>query len=145
MGYIRPLEKIEMKYPGKLVDDRKLAHSTDREELEVAIGQKRVQLNFNKGAAPLGIGDRRTITVPPEHAFGRRREDLVFELEKEKLPETASPEMGQAVRIRQADGNAFDASIAEIRDDSVVLDANHPLAGKTLVFDIELVAVSYAS
>lgn len=143
MGYIRPFETIEMQYPGTLVDDRELKHSTDQEQLEVTIGQKSVHLNFNSGAAPFAIGDRRTISVPPEDAFGRRREELVFELEKEKLPEIATPAKGQAVRIRQADGNAFDASIAEIRDDSVVLDANHPLAGKTLVFDIELVAVSY--
>lgn len=143
MGYIRPFETIEMQYPGTLVDDRELIHSSDREELEVMIGQKRVRLHFNKGAAPLAIGDRRTITVPPEDAFGQRREELVFELEKEKLPETALPAKGQAVRVRQADGNAIDASIAEIRDESVVLDANHPMAGKTLVFDIELVAVSY--
>jgi FKBP-type peptidyl-prolyl cis-trans isomerase 2 len=120
-----------------------LRHNTDREELEVTIGQKRIHLNFNKAAAALAIGDRKTITVPPEDAFGRRRDELVFELEKKKLPKTASAAKGQAVRVRQADGNAFDASIAEIRDDSVILDANHPLAGKTLVFDIELVAVSY--
>jgi len=64
-------------------------------------------------------------------------------LEKEKLPETVSPAKGQAVRVKQADGNTLEASIADIRDESIILDANHPLAGKSLVFDIELVAVSY--
>ena len=91
----------------------------------------------------MAIGDRKTVTVLPEDAFGQKRHELVFELDKKKLPETVAPAKGQTVRVYQSDGNVFDASVADIRDESVVLDANHPLAGKTLVFDIELVAVSY--
>ncbi len=143
MGYIKPSEKIEMYYPGTLVDDHEMTNSAVSEQLEVMIGQKKVHLTFDKGDSPLAIGDRKTITVPPEEAFGERRDELVFELEKKRLPESAAPAKGQAVRVQQEDGNTLDASVADISDESVIIDANHPMAGKTLVFDIELVAVSY--
>ena len=143
MGYIIPFDIIEMNYPDTLVGDPGTVDEADKEILEVQIGEKKTHLNFNKATASSAIGDRKTITVSPEHAFGRRRDELVFELEKKKLPKTVAPARGQTVRVLQADGNTFAASITDIKEESVVVDANHPLAGKTLVFDIELVAVAY--
>ena len=91
MGYIRAFETIEMEYPENLVDNRELINSSDRGELELVIGHKRVPLYFSKREAPLAIGERKTVTVPPEDAFGEKRDELVFELEKKKLPKTVSP------------------------------------------------------
>ena len=144
MGYIKPMETIEIRYPDNLVSGREVIKSTETEELEVRIGQKKTYLNFDTGDAPLAIGDRKTITVPPEDAFGPKRQELIIELEKKQLPDTVSPAKGQPVRIRQQDGKTLDASIVDLKDESVVLDANHPMAGKTLVFDLELIAVSYS-
>ena len=143
MGYIKQFDTIEMSYPENLVSDPEMMNSTDAEILEISIGQKKTHLNFEKGTAPLAIGDRKTITVPPEDAFGHKRRELILNLEKKQLPDTVSPTKGQTVRIQQQDGKTLDASIVDLKNESVVLDANHPMAGKTLVFDIELVAVSY--
>jgi FKBP-type peptidyl-prolyl cis-trans isomerase 2 len=147
MGYIKQnqFDTIEIRYPDNLVKDPEMLDSTDADKLEVAIGQKKTHLNFKKGTAPLAIGDRKTIAVPPEDAFGPTRQELIIELEKKQLPDTVSPAKGQTVRIQQGDGKTLDASIVALKDESVVLDANHPMAGKTLVFDLELVAVSYGS
>ena len=86
MGYIIPFDIIEMNYPDTLVGDPGTVDEADKEILEVRIGEKKTHLNFNKATASSAIGDRKTITVSPEHAFGRRRDELVFELEKKKLP-----------------------------------------------------------
>ncbi|HIJ56588.1 MAG TPA: hypothetical protein HPQ03_10735 [Deltaproteobacteria bacterium] len=143
MGYIKQFDTIEMRYPDNLTSNPEMMNSADADKLEVIIGQKKTHLNFDKGTAPLAIGDRKTITVPPEEAFGPKRRELILELEKKQFPDTVSPAKGQTVRIQQRDGKTLNASIVDIKDESIVLDANHPMAGKTLVFDIELVAVSY--
>lgn len=143
MGYIKQFDTIEMRCPDNLISEPEKMKSTDQERLEVSIGQKKTYLNFDNGTAPLAIGDRKTITVPPEDAFGPKRPELILELEKKQLPRSDSLAKGKAVRIQQPDGKMIEASIVDINDELVVLDANHPMAGKTLVFDIELVAVSY--
>ena len=143
MGYIKAFDVIEMSYPEDLVSDPKIIDSTDMEKLEVSIGQKKEYLDFISGTAPLAIGDRKTIIVPPEEAFGPKRGELIIELKKKRLPDSVSPAKGQPVRVQQQNGKTLDASIVDVKDESIVLDANHPMAGKTLVFDLELVAVSY--
>jgi FKBP-type peptidyl-prolyl cis-trans isomerase 2 len=143
MGYIKLPDIIEVSYPENLINDSEMIDAEDDGKLEINIGRKKTYLNLNEGTAQSEIGARKTITVPAAEAFGPKREGLIIELKKEHLPDKVSPAKGQTVRIEQRDGKKLDASVVDLKDESIVLDANHPLAGKTLVFDIELVAVSY--
>jgi FKBP-type peptidyl-prolyl cis-trans isomerase 2 len=88
------------------------------------------------------VGEKKTITVPPEQAYGPKREELVVQVEKSDLPEHVSPTIGKRFRIRQSDGDDFHVIVADISEDTVTLDANHPLAGVTLFFDLELVEIA---
>jgi peptidylprolyl isomerase len=143
MGYVKGFDIIEIRYPENVVSDPEKIVSTDMNKLEISIGQKKEYLDFFRGTTPMAIGNRKTITVPPEEAFGPKRRELIIEVEKKWFPDTASPTKEQTVRVEQQNGKMLDTSIVDVKEDSIVLDANHPLAGKTLIFDLEFVAVSY--
>jgi peptidylprolyl isomerase len=86
-------------------------------------------------------GETKTITIPPEEAYGNRRQELVAEVKKGDFPEHIEPKIGEQLQLRQPDGGTVNVTITEIQDDKVTLDANHPLSGKSLTFDIELVEI----
>ena len=88
------------------------------------------------------VGATKTITVLPEEGYEPRHEELVMEVTKTEFPEKIEPSIGQHLRLRQEDGNHIDLIIADMNEDMVALDANHPLAGITLFFDVELVAIA---
>jgi peptidylprolyl isomerase len=87
------------------------------------------------------VGQTKTITIPPEEAYGPRRDELKFDVDKKAFPEHIEPALGQQFQMEQADGRPLNVMVADITDDKVTLDANHPLAGKTLIFDIELLEI----
>jgi peptidylprolyl isomerase len=87
------------------------------------------------------VGEKKTITVPPEQAYGPKQEDLVVEIDKTNLPEHVTPTIGKGFRIRQSDGDDIQVIISDMTETTVTLDANHPLAGATLLFDLELVQI----
>ncbi|MEX2641008.1 MAG: FKBP-type peptidyl-prolyl cis-trans isomerase, partial [Balneolales bacterium] len=90
----------------------------------------------------MSVGEKNTFTIPSNEAYGERRDDMNVNVEKEKLPEDLSPELGQQLQIQQQDGKAIPVVIADISDTHVTLDANHPLAGEDLTFEIEIVEVA---
>jgi len=87
-------------------------------------------------------GETKTITIPPEEAYGPRRKELIADIKRSDLPEHISPAMGKQLRIRHSDGHHTDVIITDMTADRVTLDANHPSAGITLTFDIQLVAIT---
>lgn len=99
---------------------------------------------FEKALEGKSPKDAFTFTVKPEEAYGERREELLFEVKKEQLQGVPNMEVGMPLRVRTAEG-AMVASIAQIEEDKVLLDANHPLAGRSLTFDVEVVEVREAT
>jgi peptidylprolyl isomerase len=99
-------------------------------------------LGLEEGIIGMEIGETRTITVPPEEGFGPKWKELMVEVEKTELPESVIPTVGKRLQVRKEGGSLVDVTIADINEDTVILDANHPLAGETLTFDIELVGVT---
>ena len=87
-------------------------------------------------------GDTKTIEISPDEAYGPRRKDLVIDVPKSDLPDDMTPTIGQGLRMRQPDGGNIDLIITDINEESITLDANHPLAGHTLIFDLELVEIA---
>ena len=87
------------------------------------------------------VGEKKTINILPEDAYGVKDEQVIIEFPKENIPKEMKPEVGMQLQLRNENGQPFPVTIAEIKDDIIVLDSNHSLAGKELVFDIELVEI----
>jgi FKBP-type peptidyl-prolyl cis-trans isomerase 2 len=105
------------------------------------IGNNEVVEGLDKGVIGMGIGEKKTLTIPPEQGFGERREQLVETVKKSRFPEHIKPEVGKKLQIKQGDGSKLDLRITEIKNEMVTLDANHPLSGQTLNFEIEMVDI----
>jgi len=137
-------DKIKVHYTGKFEDGTVFDTSEERGPLEFTIGDGEVIPGFENSIIGMEVDERKTITVPPEEAYGPKREELIWERKKSEFPERISPAVGKqvGVRLNQPDTPLINAIITDVSEDTVTLDANHPLAGKTLVFDIELVGIT---
>ena len=135
-------DTVKVHYTGKLENGEVFDESTEGDPLEFTIGNGSIVSGFEKGVVVMEVGATKTITVLPEEGYGPRREELVMEVTKTEFPEKIEPSIGQHLRLRQEDGNHIDLIITDMNEDTVTLDANHPLAGITLFFDVELVAIA---
>ncbi len=135
-------DTVKVHYTGKLENGTVFDTSKDRQPLEFTIGSGGIIPGFEKGIIGMEIGDTKTITVPPEEAYGPRRKDLVVDMKKTDLPEDITPAIGKRLRMQQKDGNPIEITITDMDEDTVTLDANHPLAGNRLVFEVELVEIA---
>jgi peptidylprolyl isomerase len=134
--------KVKVDYTGKLKDGSVFDSSASREPLEFMIGGGQVIPDFEDAVVGMNPGDSKTIEIPAEKAYGPRHEDLVIAVDREQFPPDINPELGDQLQISQPDGRASVVTVTDINDSSVTLDANHPLAGEDLTFDIQLVEVA---
>jgi peptidylprolyl isomerase/FKBP-type peptidyl-prolyl cis-trans isomerase SlpA len=134
-------DEVRVHYKGKLKDGTVFDASDEGEPLTFTLGENRVIEGFEKAVVGMEPGDSKTTEIPPAEAYGDHRPDMVMELDRAQLPENLEPKVGQQLQLRLEDGRTVPVLITEIGDDGVTIDANHPLAGRTLVFDIELVDV----
>lgn len=140
MGQAKNGNTVKVHFTGWLENGELFSDSKGGEPVEFTIGRGEFIPGFEKGIIGMEVGETRTITVLPEEAFGPRHEELVFDIKKSDFPVT--PVIGKQFQIRQEAGDAIKVTIADIDEDTVTLDANHPLAGYTLTFTILLLAVS---
>jgi FKBP-type peptidyl-prolyl cis-trans isomerase 2 len=134
-------DTIKVHYTGRFEDGVIFDSSVGGEPLEFTLGLYEVIPGFEKAAEGMNIGESKTISIEPEHAYGSYNENLVVDMPKEYFPEDIEPEVGMRLIIVDNSGEELPVVVSEIQNESVRLDANHPLAGKTLVFDIELVDI----
>ena len=132
---------VQVDYTGKLADGTVFDSSAGREPLEFTLGAGQVIPGFEKAVFGMKVGEKKTATIPVEEAYGPYRDDMVAEISREKLPSDVTPEVGQQLVVRQPDGREIVVTITEVSDETVTVDANHPLAGKDLMFEIELVNI----
>lgn len=133
-------DTVSVHYTGKLEDGTVFDSSRDREPIEFTIGQQQVIGGFDEAVTGMEPGQQQTVTITSDEAYGDRREELIFTVPKEQFPEDVKPEEGQQLQMTQGEQVAV-VTVAEVGDAEVILDANHPLAGQDLTFDIELVAI----
>jgi peptidylprolyl isomerase len=133
---------VKVHYTGKLEDGTVFDSSHSREPIKFTIGSGAIIPGFEKAVIGLRPGEATTETVPAEEAYGPHREELVLEIAREQIPAEVEPQVGQRLQVRQEDGQALPVTVTEVTSETVTLDANHPLAGETLVFDIELLEVA---
>ncbi len=142
MSQAKAGDKVKVHYTGKLEDGTVFDSSKDREPLEFDLGSGNVIPGFENGLLGMEAGESKTLTIAPDEAYGQINPDLVATVERKQFPENISPEVGLQLQMSQPNGQPLNVTIVNIVGDSITLDANHPLAGKTLVFDVELVAVA---
>ncbi|MFO8099064.1 MAG: peptidylprolyl isomerase [Salinibacter sp.] len=135
-------DEVQVHYTGKLEDGTVFDTSEEGEPLSFTIGEERVIPGFEEAVTGMEPGDSKTTEVDPEQAYGEHREDMVMEMEKDQIPDEVDPEVGQQLQLRLENGQTVPVLITALGDDSVTIDANHPLAGRTLIFEIELVDVA---
>lgn len=141
MSLVKDGDTVKIHYTGKLEDGTVFDSSDGRDPLELKVGAGHVIPGFEKGVVGMEVGGTKTITIPVDEAYGERRDDLTVNVKKTEFPENITPEIGQQLQLKQPDGNMVNVMVTDVREELVTLDANHPLAGKTLVFDVEVVEV----
>jgi peptidylprolyl isomerase len=134
-------DTVKINYTGTLEDGSEFDSSRDREPLEFTIGSGQVIPGFNDAVIGMKVGEKKTITIPPEEAYGPHNEQMVITIPRSQFPPDMELTVGQQIQSQQPGGRIMRATVLELSPDSVKIDANHPLAGKTLTFDIELVEI----
>jgi len=132
---------VSVHYTGKLANGEVFDSSKDRDPLKFTLGNEELLGGFEEGVVGMKPGDTKSVTLNPEEAFGDRREDLVLELPKTEFPQHITPSVGLQLNMSSASGANLTVVITEVGENSVTLDGNHPLAGQTVVFDIELIEI----
>lgn len=132
-------DKVKVHYHGRLNDGTTFDSSQDRPPLEFEVGSGMVIKGFDDGVTGMAVGEKKTISIPSEDAYGARQEEMVIEFPKTNFPPDIEPEIGMTLNMHSENGQELPVVITEVNEDIVILDANHPLAGQDLIFDIELV------
>ena len=132
---------VQVHYTGRLQDGTVFDASPPDRPLSFIIGRKEVIEGFEQAVVDMYQGGKKTVTVSPEQAYGPRRLELVEEMKRSALPDGLHLEVGRQLEVEPAQGNKFLVLVAALTEDTVTLDANHPLAGRELTFDIELLKV----
>lgn len=141
MASAKPGDKVQVHYTGKLDDGTVFDTSTDRAPLEFTIGSGQIIPGFEEAVVGMQPGESKTTRISADQAYGPYHEDRVVQVDRSQFPAHINPETGQQLQIRQPDGQAMVVTVTEVSDSNVTLDANHPLAGQDLTFDIQLVAI----
>ena len=133
---------IKVHYTGRFEDGMVFDSSMGGNPLEFTLGNHEVIQGFENAAIGMSVGDTKTVSIEPGDAYGDYNDNLVVDMPREYFPEEINPEVGMRLIIVDNNGEEMPVVVSDIHDDSVRLDANHPLAGKKLIFDIELVEIS---
>ena len=134
-------DKVMVHFTGYLEDGTVFGSTMDEEPFEFTIGEKNMLPGFENAVVGMQKGDIKTITLSPEDAYGPHKKELVSAMEKSGFPKELQLEVGKRLRVRTQDGKYTMVTIKDFTEDSIVLDENDPLAGKTLTFKIELVEI----
>ena len=132
---------VRVHYTGSLTDGSEFDSSRDREPLEFTLGSGQVIPGFEAAVDGLAPGEACRTEIPSEDAYGPHRPELVVDVERAQIPEHLELSLGGELQVTGQDGSPIAMRITSLDDASVKLDANHPLAGQTLIFDIELTEV----
>jgi peptidylprolyl isomerase len=134
-------DTVKVHYHGRLANGETFDKSEGREPLEFEIGSGMVIKGFDEGVAGMSIGEKKTINIPFDEAYGPINPDMVIEVPKDQFPQGMEVEVGMPLGMSDGKGRQFQVVVAEIKEEVVLLDANHPLAGQDLIFDLELVSI----
>ena len=132
---------VRVHYTGKLTNGEQFDSSNGREPLEFTVGAGQMIKGFDAAMPGMSVGEKKTINILPEDGYGEKDQQAIIEFPKENIPKDINVEVGMQLQLRNEAGQPFPVTITEIKDNVIVLDGNHSLAGKELVFDIELMEI----
>ena len=130
-----------MHYHGRLEDGTTFDSSEGRNPLQFEVGSGMVIKGFDDGVLGMSAGEKKTIHIPANEAYGAKDDRLMIEFPKSQFPPDMTPEVGMQLNMQQQDGQTFTVVVSDVKDEVVVLDGNHPLAGKDLIFDLEMIEI----
>jgi FKBP-type peptidyl-prolyl cis-trans isomerase 2 len=141
MAQVKYGDTVKVHYTGKLEDGTIFDSSINRDPLEFTMGKGQVIPGFEQALIGMNPGESKTTKIPADEAYGPHRKEMVLVVERDRFPEHLEPEVDQQLQIRQANGRTILVTVTDVSESSVTLDANHPLAGKDLTFDIQLIEI----
>lgn len=142
MSTVKNGDTVKVHYTGTLKNGEIFDSSRESDPLEFKLGQGQLIPGFEKSVIGLAEGESTKVEIPSAEAYGESREDLIVKVPKDKVPQDIEPVVGLQLQVNQPDGQPIPVRITEITDAELTLDANHPLAGKDLTFDIEVVSIN---
>jgi len=141
MSQAKSGDTVKIHYTGTLEDGTEFDSSSGREPLEFTLGSGQVITGFDKAVEGMAVGDSKSVNIPPEDAYGPRHDQMIQDVPKSALPDNLEPTEGMALQARGQDGRVISLTVTSVGEESITVDGNHPLAGKSLNFDIRLVAI----
>ena len=142
MKQVKEGDLVKVHYTGKMVNGEQFDSSVGREPLEFTVGAGQMIKGFDDAMPGMSLGEKKTINIAPEDGYGHRSEEAIIEFPKENIPADMVLEPGMPLTLSNQDGQPVPVIVVEVKDDVIIFDANHFLAGQELVFDIELVEIS---
>ncbi|WP_318308499.1 FKBP-type peptidyl-prolyl cis-trans isomerase [Flagellimonas crocea] len=141
MSTVKENDTVKVHYTGKLTNGQVFDSSLEREPMEVALGQGQLIPGFEKGLIDMAVNEKKTITIDKKDAYGEVNESLFQKVSKSQLPEDLEPQVGMGLVGSNAAGQEQQFRVAKVEEEDIIIDANHPLAGQDLVFDLEVVEI----
>ena len=135
-------DTVKIHYTGTLDDGTEFDSSRGRDPLEFELGAGQVIPGFDEAVHGMNEGDSKTVSIPPEQAYGERHDQMVQDVPKSALPPGIEPEVGMALSATNQEGAEMQLTVTAVQEDTITVDGNHPLAGQALNFDIELVSIA---
>lgn len=142
MSVAKKGDNVKVHYTGRLPDGTVFDSSRDREPLEFTVGGGQMIAGFDKAVDGMALGESKTATFSSEEGYGESNDDMVFTVPKDQLPADLKPEEGQQLSMQHPSGQQIPVVVTKVEENEIVIDANHPLAGKELEFEIELVEIN---
>jgi FKBP-type peptidyl-prolyl cis-trans isomerase 2 len=141
MQQVKSGDKVKVHYHGKLTSGETFDSSEGRQPLEFEVGSGMVIKGFDDGVTGMKVGEKKTLNIPANEAYGEKQPEYIIEYPKAQFPPDMQLELGMELVMSNPGGQQFQVKVSEIKDEMIVLDANHPLAGEALIFEIELVEI----
>ena len=141
MAQAKQGDSVQIHYTGTLEDGTVFDTSRSRHPLQFTLGKGQVIAGFEQAVVGMNTGESKTTKIPVELAYGPRRDDRIITNNRDQLPPDLDPQIGQRLEMTQADDQNILVTVTGATDSTLTVDANHPLAGKPLTFDIELLAI----
>ncbi len=142
MAQAKTGDKVKVHYTGKLNDGTVFDTTSQGTPLEFTIGEGQLIPDFEQAVIGMEPGESKSFQVASEQAYGPHREEMVMTIGRKDLPEGLDPQLNQKLQVQQANSQPFIVTVIEVSAESIALDANHPLAGKDLAFDIQLAEIA---
>jgi FKBP-type peptidyl-prolyl cis-trans isomerase 2 len=142
MSKVKENDTVKVHYTGKLKNGEIFDSSLEREPIKVTLGQQSLIPGFENGLLNMELNEKKTVVIPMEDAYGDIKKELFQKVPKEELPEDLKPEIGMGLLAKGPDGSERQIKIVDVKKDAIIIDANHPLAGQELTFELEIVEIN---